>query len=581
MDNFKEAVAEVKRRIDIVSLVESVVRLRRAGRNYTGLCPFHQEKTPSFIVSPQGQNYHCYGCQAHGDVFSFICATQGIDFYPALLKLAAQAGVEISGSETAETNKFIAHYQCLASVTKFYAEQLASSKTAQLYLKERGISPELITKFELGFAAKSRPLREHLLADNQSIEAALELGLIRKSDEARYLDFFYEKLIIPIKNSRQQTIGFAGRRLDGGMPKYINSVDSMLYKKSRTLYGVDQAAESWRELRRAIVVEGYFDVIALHQNGFPEAVASCGTAFTQGQAEYINSKNIAKLYLLFDNDKAGQSACLKSLQQTLDFRYETFIIELKDSKDPDDYFKSHSTKEFQLLIEQAKPAEEFLLNHYSQIFEHSLIGAQSEILSEVTKYYSDEVKKDLWFSKLAKALNIEKNSLKYSPQPQLRIVHQNEAKPDLLSLVQLERIDAKYRAEFDVARALFIFPQYYSIIQDLDIAKHITCEVLKPIVIEYLDMRMHSSGEEMPEIIDLLPANRQVAAFLIQSGFKLEMDHYDAQSLMQRTYTFLQNSYFLQKRQRLNLAQTQAEQTLAVEEYSAQMEKIEHLRQRK
>src|SRR4030042_197969 len=294
------AIDEVKRKIDIAEVIGQYATLKKAGRNLTALCPFHSEKHPSFFVYPEQQSWHCFGaCNTGGDVFTFIMKKEGLDFGEALRLLAQRAGVTIpsrfEGSKKDEKEKL---YQANGAAAQYFHDSLITSREAEKarsYLSSRGLSSQAIADFQLGFSLNNwEALKQHLTGKGYAQNELLEAGLIVATEEKKTFDRFRNKLMFPIKDNRGRVTGFGARVLDDSLPKYINSPQTPVFDKSGSLYGIDRAAAEIRKQDRAIIMEGYMDVITAHQNGITNAVACMGTALTETQVNILKkmSKNL-------------------------------------------------------------------------------------------------------------------------------------------------------------------------------------------------------------------------------------------------------------------------------------------------
>ncbi|MGB2695607.1 MAG: DNA primase [Dehalococcoidia bacterium] len=312
---------EVKSRIDIVDLVGQHITLQRAGRNFRALCPFHPEKTPSFHVSPERQTWHCFGaCGTGGDIFSFIMRREGVDFGEALRQLAERAGVNlIEQRSPQEDERRLRLLEANEAAASFYHNLLVNSnaaKSARAYLESRGLDAPTIEAFQIGYSPDGwDALREHLVGRGFVLAQLLEAGLVVESERGGY-DRFRNRLMFPISDERGRIVGFGGRQLEGAADgaKYLNTQQTALFDKSGLLYGLDRARESVRAERAVIVVEGYMDVIAAHQHGITNAVASMGTALTERQIRTLDRLK-SKIYLALDADAAGIEATLRALQE--------------------------------------------------------------------------------------------------------------------------------------------------------------------------------------------------------------------------------------------------------------------------
>ncbi|MGI9253177.1 MAG: DNA primase, partial [Thermomicrobiales bacterium] len=316
----RDAVAEVRERTDIVELVSSYVQLKRAGRSYKGNCPFHQERTPSFIVFPDSQNFHCFGCGKGGDVFTFYMGMEHVEFKESLTELARRAGVELQTIPTVAP-EVDAHRQRLIDLNEqaatFYNNIVVNSEMGQPgrdYVERRGISPEMIARFGLGFAPDAwDTLLRHLAQRGIDPALAHEAGLLQERENGGYYDRFRGRLLFPIRTREGRTAGFGARALGDSQPKYLNSPQSAIFDKSSLVFGLDLARDAIRARDEAVIVEGYMDAITAHQFGHANVVACMGTAVTEEQINQVKRLS-RKIVLALDSDAAGQLATLRSLE---------------------------------------------------------------------------------------------------------------------------------------------------------------------------------------------------------------------------------------------------------------------------
>jgi len=341
---FEELYSEIKSRINILDLISQYVKLKRVGKNYVGLCPFHSERTPSFTVSPDKGIFKCFGCGASGDVISFYMKIKGLDFKQAILELAERCGISVDESLLAQKRKEKNLAELNYKVAKFYHAQLLRSEEAEKarsYLKERGISEDTIKEFMLGYAPSSgRILSSLLRVDARELKQAEEVGLIKRGEDGGYIDLFRDRVIIPIFNEAGECVGFAGRTLDPRVePKYLNSPESPIFKKSEILYGLFQSKKQIKQKGKAYIVEGYFDFLTLWQRGLDNVVATCGTALTERHVSKL--KNLAEeITLIFDGDEAGKKATLRAISLFISQGILPTCVVLPEGEDPDSFFRS-------------------------------------------------------------------------------------------------------------------------------------------------------------------------------------------------------------------------------------------------
>lgn len=355
----------VKERLDIAEVIGGYIQLEKAGQNFKAKCPFHNEKTASFFISPARQSYYCFGCGVKGDIFTFVEEMEGVDFKSALKTLAERAGVELSYEKSESTGDKDKLYRALDDATLFFESNLVKNKEALEYLESRGISSESIKEWRLGFAlGEWRHLREHMKTLGYDDEILLKVGLVKRSEdhkESEPYDTFRGRIIFPLKDPRGQVIAFSGRALEKDVePKYLNSPDTPLFTKSEVLYGLDKAREEIRKKDFSILVEGQIDLVLSHQSGVKNTVASSGTAFTALHLEKL--KRISpRIILAFDGDTAGVKAGEKSTALALALGLEVKVARLPEGRDPADLAREGS-EIWKDALRQAKPALEVFLD---------------------------------------------------------------------------------------------------------------------------------------------------------------------------------------------------------------------------
>lgn len=356
---------ELVARSDLVDLIGTRVTLKRAGSNHKGLCPFHDEKTPSFTVSADKGFYKCFGCGAYGNAIDFVMQYENRDFLDAVEILAEMLNLEIPverGTEPADDSEPL--YGVLREADQFYRQQLRENSEAVAYLKSRGIDGAAAGRFAIGFAPDGwNSLLEELGSDEHAIQRLITAGLAARNDQGRTYDRFRKRIMFPIRDGRGRVVGFGGRLLGPGEPKYLNSPDTPLFDKSRTLYGLFEARNKPGRPERLIVVEGYLDVIALDQFGLGPAVATMGTAATSENMRQLTRLS-DKIIFCFDGDRAGREAAMRAVDSILPFGGGKVTIEfvlLPDGEDPDTFVRSHGTDAFEALLNQATPLSTFLI----------------------------------------------------------------------------------------------------------------------------------------------------------------------------------------------------------------------------
>jgi DNA primase len=363
---------ELLTRTDIVEVINQRVPLKKAGREYTACCPFHNEKSPSFTVSPTKQFYHCFGCGAHGSAIGFLMEYEHLDFVEAIETLAHDAGLEVpreSGpapSGQPSSPKIKNQYQLLEQAASFYQNQLKKHPEAIEYLKTRGLSGEIARDYGLGYAPDEWDgLIKHLKASPEDLELA---GLVIKNDSGRYYDRFRKRIMFPIRDRKGQVIAFGGRVLNDGSPKYLNSPETSTFHKGQEAYGLFEARQHTRKLERLLVVEGYMDVIALAQHDIRYAVATLGTATSSEHIQRL-FRIVPEIVFCFDGDRAGRDAARKALKTALpqmqDGR-EAYFLFLQEGEDPDSLVRKLGKEGFEALLQQATGLTEFFIQSLTQ-----------------------------------------------------------------------------------------------------------------------------------------------------------------------------------------------------------------------
>lgn len=362
-------IQELLHRVDIVDLIDGHVPLKKAGANFAACCPFHNEKSPSFTVSPSKQFYHCFGCGAHGTAIGFMMEYAGLGFVDAVRDLAARVGMQVPENEQqrpADAPKSAALTEVMGRAARFYYESLKTSAKAIDYLKARGVSGEVARRFSIGYAPDGWQSLDRVFADYDD-PALQSAGLVIRNEQGRLYDRFRDRVMFPIANSRGEVIAFGGRVLGVGEPKYLNSPETPLFEKGRELFGLPQARAALRETNTAVVVEGYMDVVALAQHGVGNAVATLGTATTATHVQKL-LRQVDRIVYCFDGDSAGRKAAWRALENSLEALPEQksigFVF-LPPEDDPDSFVRAHGAAAFERLVATATPLSDFLLNELS------------------------------------------------------------------------------------------------------------------------------------------------------------------------------------------------------------------------
>ena len=405
-----DIIEEVRMKNDIVDVISQYVRLTRRGSSYFGLCPFHNEKTPSFSVTPSKQMYYCFGCGAGGNVYNFVMQYENYSFGEALSHLAERAGVELpkieySKEARAKAEKRAALLEINKKAAQYFYYQLRreGGKNAHDYLTGRGLSEETIRKFGLGYSDKySDDLYKYLKSQNYSDELLRESGLFNVDERQGMYDKFWNRVIFPIMDVNNRVIGFGGRVMGDGKPKYLNSPETRIFDKSRNLYGLNIARTTRKNY--LILCEGYMDVISMHQAGFTNAVASLGTALTSGHASLVK-RYTQEVLLLYDSDEAGVKAALRAIPILREAGVNSRVVNLRPHKDPDEFIKAEGAEAFEKRLEAATDSFMFRISIASGDFPMDEPQGQNRFFERCAQYLlelSDELERNLYIEAIVK-----------------------------------------------------------------------------------------------------------------------------------------------------------------------------------
>lgn len=414
----EELIEEVRIRNDIIEVVSSYVKLERKGRRYFGLCPFHNEKSPSFCVEPAKQFFYCFGCNKGGSVIQFIMGIEHLDFLEALKFLAERAGIILPEPEdTVEKEKSRLRSQILdinKEAARFFFSRLAGKNgtRAQGYLKKRGLFEKTIRQFGLGLAPSGwNELTKMLLNKGAEKDLLLSSGLSLETKNGELIDRFRDRIMFPIFDIRGNIIGFGGRVIDGTQPKYMNSPDTPVYNKSRELYGLNYARQS--KSKKLLIVEGYMDVISLHQAGIDYAVASLGTALTQSQA-WILKKYAEEVIIAYDSDSAGQAATLRGLDILEKAGCNIRVLLIPDGKDPDDYIKNNGPEKFKNLVDRAISLLDYKIRAEKNMYNLDIVDDKLKLLNSIADIlaaHDNSIERELYTKNYAEQYGISLESL--------------------------------------------------------------------------------------------------------------------------------------------------------------------------
>ena len=362
-----EIVQQVRESNDIIDVLEEYLTFKRNGDNYLALCPFHSEKTPSFVASRKKQIFKCFGCGESGNVISFVMKYKNLNFVESIKFLASKVGIEVDSD--VKNNSLDEYYNILVDSAKYFYINLKKNNQIKKYLVDRGLKDSTITKFGLGYSPNFfNSLKKYLLDKGYNIKVLLELGLVNNKN-GKYYDKFIDRIIFPIFNYSGRVIGFGGRVINDRLPKYLNSKESVVFKKGSNLYALNFLLKSSKLFDSIIVVEGYMDCIALHNHGITNVVASLGTAFTFEQAKLL-SKYTNRIYLCFDGDDEGRNAIIRTFDIFKNFlnqnSLEVYVIQFNGAKDPDEFLNKYGNEKFVDVIKNSKTLVEYIFEFYKE-----------------------------------------------------------------------------------------------------------------------------------------------------------------------------------------------------------------------
>lgn len=410
-------IEEVKYRNKIEDVIASYVNLRRAGSNYQGVCPFHSEKTPSFTVFPNTETFHCFGCGVGGDVISFVMRAENLEYPDAIEFLAKRVGLAMPEAEGGERTVSRSHYyEMNRDAARFFNKclYLPEAKEARDYLAKRGLSNAAVKRFGLGFAPNSfDALRNHMHNLGYHDEELKTAFLCGKSERTgNYFDYFRGRIIFPIIDNFSNVVAFGGRALGDGKPKYLNSSDTPVFKKSKNLFALNFARNACAE--SLILCEGYMDVIAVNMAGFPNAVATLGTALTTEQAR-IMAKYTKKVILSYDSDDAGVAAAKRAIPILTDAGLEVKMLRLEGAKDPDEFIKKYGATRFKTLLDDSQSKLDYLcdsvMHKYNILIPEEKMKAAAELCEMLCDIYSD-VEREIYITRISERLSVDPQNMK-------------------------------------------------------------------------------------------------------------------------------------------------------------------------
>lgn len=457
--NRNQIIDEIKSRCNIVDVIGSVVTLKKTGANYQGLCPFHNEKTPSFVVSETKQMFTCFGCHASGDVIEFVKKYYNLSFMEALEKLANQCGIKIEDSFNRGEKKDI-YFEVNREAARFFFKALRANDNAGMrYVINRGLTKETLHDFGIGYADESwNSLYNYLKAKGYKEEVMLKLGLISES-KGRYYDRFRNRVIFPIQNTAGKVIAFGGRAIGDDMPKYLNSPETPVFSKKNNLYGLNITKNFVNESDCAILVEGYMDVISLFQGGVKNVSASLGTALTENQSKLLKryTKNIV---LSYDADSAGINAAIRGSEILHKEGCKVRILHISDGKDPDDFIKVKGKLAYYKLVDEAMAYGDFRIQNIRNKYDINTTEGRVDFLKEAAKFLKSlsPVEADIYIDKIAKNYHISAGALR----TEMGIGQDKETvfKTNVVGELQNESIDIT-RIEQSIIKVILTDSKYF------------------------------------------------------------------------------------------------------------------------
>lgn len=412
-----ELLDEIKSKNDIIDIVSQYVVLKRSGRNYMGLCPFHKEKSPSFCVSPDKQIFHCFGCGVGGNVIHFIGKIENLNFIESLELLANRAGIELPKSGNVEDDRISRLksrvYELNKCAAEFYHQNLykPTAKPAQEYVKKRRLDNRTLKAFKIGYSGRFNELYTELHSKGFTEEEILASCLVNKNQDEKFIDRFRNRLMFPIFDARDRVIAFGGRVLDDSKPKYINSPEDIVYSKGRHLFAYNLAKKN--NPKTIIIVEGYMDAVSLHQRGISNAVASLGTALTEAQGRLLR-RSCEKVVIGYDADGAGQAATLRGLEILQNLGCDIRILQIEGAKDPDEFVVKYGPERFQKYVDSAISLVEFKVKMLKRQLNLENVNDKIKFLNEVANIISkieNNMEREVYIDKISLEYKVSKEAI--------------------------------------------------------------------------------------------------------------------------------------------------------------------------
>ena len=558
MANFipEDKILDIRNASDIVDVISEVVHLKKTGRNFVGLCPFHSEKTPSFTVSPEKQIFYCFGCGAGGNIFSFLMKNDGLAFPEAARSLARRYSIDIPRKHlTPEQKKRMGERESLLKINRqamdYFRQMLHRSPTGQpamAYLKKRGLSAEIIDRFNLGYAPKGWNNIINFFSKSGVPLAKVERSglILPKKDSHGYYDRFRERIAFPIIDVNQAVIGFGGRVMDDSLPKYLNSPETPVYSKSRSLYGLHLAKDKSHTTDTIYIVEGYLDLLTLHQHGIENAVATLGTALTADHVRML-SRYVPRLILVYDSDEAGIRSARRCIdifwKEHVDFRRgdvfreekaDTQILVLPDGHDPDSFLREKGAESFQKAATQAPGIVSFLIEQ--SIAKHGL-STEGKIrvvtdLKNPLAAINDNVARSLYVKKLAERIGIEENIILQEIRTRAAQKEKKDTdKHEILGAIKGSRLERQ------IVAMMLQFPVILPEIRKYEVIEYIENPLLKSIGTAILEHQ----GTSVAQIAELLSGNDNPEQQQLISALAMIEESWEKDGCMKLIAQFVKN----------------------------------------
>ena len=520
-----ELIDEVKNSNDIVDVISQYIALKRSGRNYFGLCPFHNEKSPSFSVSPDKQIFHCFGCGVGGNVFSFISKIEGINFKESLEMLAERAGITLPTIDNENDSRMqqlkAKVYEINKETAMFYHENLykPTAKPAQEYVKKRKLDNKTLKNFIIGYSGNFDDLYKHLKQKGFKDEEILASSLVNRNDRGKFIDRFRNRLMFPIQDVRGRIIAFGGRVLDDSKPKYINSPENIVYSKGRHLYGLYNAKKG--ELKKIIIVEGYMDAVSLHQRGITNAVASLGTAMTESQGRLLKNSS-DQVIIGYDSDGAGQAATMRGLEILQNLGCDVRILQIEGAKDPDEFVTKYGSARFNKYVNEAISLVEFKVKVLKNTLNIENTSDKIKFLNEIAKILSkvtNNMEKEVYIDKISKEYTISKeaiyseiNKLSYANSKGTKVIEKPVPRYNTIKKEDNNKVNESILKRENTIIALLIMPNtnaYKKLKERInpdELKSEVNREIVKKIYNYY-----ENNNEELYDIINLLDNEEQIS----------------------------------------------------------------------